>query len=98
MNETKWKWNREYPVRCRIKDVAGKEVRPGVIGLTPPISVPHLEKTGIAEKVHMKMKFGGKLISIDGVKITLDTGGVIYGHQCWWEAIGDVKSAAKPEI
>ena len=39
---------------------------------TPKVSKPHIEKLGTAEL-------------IDGlVKITLDDGNIIWGHECWW--------------
>ncbi len=65
----------EYPVRCKIIDVTGVEVFEGIIGNTPEVSKPHIGKTGLAEKV------GGK------VKITLDDGNILYGHECWWEPL-----------
>jgi len=64
----------KYPVRCRIMDVTGQEVFPGIIGNTPDISKPHIGKSGLAEKLD------------DGnVRITLDDGNIIFGYDCWWE-------------
>ena len=64
----------KYPVRCRIMDVTGQEVFPGIIGNTPDISKSHIGKSGLAEKLD------------DGnVRITLDDGGIIFGYDCWWE-------------
>lgn len=66
-----------YPVRCRIIDVTGQEVFPGIIGKTPNESKPHVGKKGLAEL-------------IDGaVRITLDDGNVVYGYECWWESLED---------
>lgn len=65
----------KYPVRCVIVDVDDKEVSPGIIGVTPDISKPHIGKQGLAEKEGAR------------VKITLDDGGILYGDQCWWEPI-----------
>ena len=65
----------EYPIRCEIIDVTGKEVFPGFVGNTPDISRPHIGKQGLAEE--------------DGpfVKITLDDGTILYGFECWWKPI-----------
>jgi hypothetical protein len=61
-----------YPVRCKIVDVAGCEVYPGLIAATPDVSRAHIGKKGLAER--------------DGinVKITLDDGSILYGYECWW--------------
>ena len=65
----------EYPTRCKIIDVTGIEVSPGLEGRTPEESKPHIGKEGLAERV-------------DGdVRITLDGGGILYGWECWWEPI-----------
>lgn len=60
-----------YPVRARIVDVTG-----GYLGdipmRTPPVSIPHIGEEGLAEMV-------------DGsVRITLDSGAVLWGYECWW--------------
>ena len=65
----------KYPVRCEIIDVTGVEVFPGVLGKTPEESKQHVGKRGLAEKAGLR------------VKITLDDGSVIYGHECWWTSI-----------
>lgn len=70
-----WKWTGTYPVRCRIMDVEGKEIFPGVMGRTPEASKPHLGKEGTAS------------VRRGVVEITLDDGSTIYGHQCWWEPL-----------
>ena len=62
-----------YPTRARIVDVAGAEVFPGVLGNTPDVSKPHVGKFGLAEQMDNGL-----------VRITLDDGVVIWGHQCWW--------------
>lgn len=65
-----------YPVRCRIVDVTGEEVLSGVEGRTPDKSRQHIGKVGTAE-----------LVDAGTVKITLDDGSEIYGHECWWETL-----------
>ena len=72
----------KYPTRCEIIDVVGKEVFPGIMGNTPEKSKPYVGQQGIAE-----------LIDFLTVKITLDSGDIIYGHECWWKPIDDI---AKP--
>lgn len=66
----------EYPVRCKIIDVVGVEVLPGIEGLTPEVSKPHIGKEGLAEDTG------------DNTRITLDDGTIIWGYECWWEPIG----------
>lgn len=69
-----WIW---YPTRCRIIDIAGKALGPGIVAMTPAPSKPHIGKKGVAEEV-------------DGVvRITLDDGTVLYGWECWWKPIAD---------
>lgn len=72
-----------YPVRCRIIDVTGFELIPGLIANTPDVSKPHIGKEGIAERAD------------DGinVKITLDDGTILYGYECWWEPLEEWKSS-----
>jgi hypothetical protein len=65
----------KYPTRCRIVDVSGNEVFPGLTANTPEISKPHIGKLGLAEKIN------------DIVRITLDDGNLLYGYECWWEPI-----------
>lgn len=67
----------EYPTRCRIIDVTGQEVFPGIEGRTPDESKPHIGKEGVAE------------CSDDGwtVRITLDDGTILFGCECWWEPL-----------
>ncbi len=62
----------EYPVRCRIVDVVGQEVLPGIEGNTPEESKPHIGKMGLAELVG------------EDVRITLDGGAILWGYECWW--------------
>ena len=66
----------KYPTRCRIIDVAGQEVFPGIIGATPEVSKPHIGKEGLAELLEPLI-----------VRITLDDGTIIMGYECWWEPI-----------
>lgn len=80
--ESTWKWDGNYPVRCKIVDVTDMEVAPGVIGNTPDKSKPHIERTGTAYEDPM------------GVKINMDDGSVLYGYECWWAPIGPVEFAA----
>jgi hypothetical protein len=75
----------KYPIRCEIIDVTGTEVFKGVMGRTPEVSLLHIGKHGLAEA------FGAK------IRITLDDGTVLMGHECWWVPedrgpwIGEVK-------
>jgi hypothetical protein len=69
----------QYPTRCRIVDVTGQEVLPGVEGRTPDESKPHVGKEGLAELVN---DGGG-----EEVMIQLDDGGVLMGWECWWEPL-----------
>ena len=64
-----------YPTRCKIIDVTGMEVAPGLEGRTPEVSKPHLGKCGLAEWVE------------GHVRITLDDGSVLWGYECWWTPI-----------
>lgn len=66
-------WDGTYPVRARIIDAAGKELAPGVKAATPDTSLPHIGKEGIA------IEEGPWTVRID-----LDDGSKIYGHECWW--------------
>lgn len=66
----------QYPTRCRIIDVTGQEVLPGIEGKTPAISKRHVGKEGLAE-----------LMKDENVRITLDDGNIIYGYDCWWEPL-----------
>lgn len=63
----------KYPTRCRIVDAAGTEILPGFVAKTPAASKPHIGKEGLAEEIDKSY-----------VRITLDDGGIIYGHECWW--------------
>ena len=65
----------KYPVRCKIVDVTGEEVFPGIEGRTPDESKPHIGKMGVAEEAG------------ETVRITLDDGTIIWGSECWWEPI-----------
>lgn len=67
-----------YPTRCEIIDVTGVEVFPDVMGNTPDISKPHVGEFGLAEKIDDLT-----------VKITLDSGVVLMGYECWWRPIRD---------
>ena len=62
----------KYPTRCKIIDVTGIEVMPGIKGRTPHISKPHIGKKGLAEIID------------DDVRITLDDGNILWGYECWW--------------
>lgn len=70
----------EYPVRCRIVDVTGEEVFPGLERRTPDESRPHIGKEGLAEWAEW---------ADETVRITLDDGTVLRGSECWWEPITD---------
>ena len=71
-----------YPKRARIVDVVGVQVFPGVLGNTPDVSKPHVGKFGLAEQMDNGL-----------VRITLDDGAVIWGHQCWWVPVEDTDNA-----
>lgn len=66
-----------YPVRCKIIDVTGFEILPGIECRTPDVSKPHIGKEGIAEELSDEFT----------VKITLDDGTTLYGYECWWEPL-----------
>ena len=68
----------EYPTRCRIIDVTGKELH-GLPIKTPEPSKLHIGKEGVARLVPAH---GGQLVTI-----TLDDGTVLHGHDCWWEPL-----------
>ena len=64
-----------YPIRCQIVDPMGATVNIGgedFQSKTPPKSIPHIGKKGLAERVR------------GDVRITLDDGNIIYGYECWW--------------
>ena len=61
-----------YPTRCQIIDADGIEIIPGVLGVNPEEAIPHIGKIGMAESTEK------------GIKITLDDGNILWGHQCWW--------------
>ena len=68
-----------YPVRCVIVDPEGEGKTITLLDgsvlvlIAPEISKPHVGKHGLAE-----------LTEDLNVKITLDDGSIIYGHECWW--------------
>jgi len=71
----------KYPTRCKILDVTGIEVFPGIKGSTPDISKPHIGKYGLAEiVVHPEQ-------ASEQVRITLDDGSVLWGFECWWQPL-----------
>jgi len=49
------------------------EVLPGIEGRTPEESKSSIGKQGLAE-----------LLPNNTVRIALDDGSVLYGHECWW--------------
>jgi hypothetical protein len=66
----------KYPTRCEIVDAEGKEVVPGITAKTPEASKPFVGQQGLAERLE------------DGnVRITLDSGDVLFGYECWWKRI-----------
>jgi len=65
----------KYPTRCQIVDPDGSEIVPGLKRKTPDDSKPHIGKEGLAERID------------GGVRITLDDGGIIWGHECWWTPV-----------
>jgi hypothetical protein len=74
-----------YPTRCRIIDVIGQEVLPGIMGNTPEVSKPHVGKFGTAE-----------IIDDYDVKITLDDGNVLWGYECWWQSVSSIQLDSQP--
>ena len=66
----------KYPVRCKIIDVTGK-IKFGFHLKTPDASKPYIGEEGLAEEVEGK------------VRIKLDNGETIYGHECWWKPLKD---------
>ena len=73
----------KYPVRCKIIDVTGVEVFPGMEGKTPDKSKPHIGKEGMAYN------------SREGVTIELDDGTIIHGYECWWTPLESDKPPTK---
>ncbi len=71
----------EYPTRCRIIDVTGEDLCPGIERRTPEASKKHIGKEGLAEEV------GEFCPGIANVRITLDDGTVLWGYECWWEPL-----------
>ena len=65
----------KYPCRCKIIDISGELLAPGIVAATPDISKQHIGKLGLAESVD------------EYVRITLDDGNIIYGYECWWTPI-----------
>jgi len=72
-----WQWDGTYPVKCRIVDPTGDTIAPGITANAPERSLPHVDEYGVAELME------------DGrnVRITLDSGEIIYGYQCWWRPV-----------
>ena len=67
-------------IRCKIVDIAGQELLPGIIAKTPPQSRAHIGKLGTV----IDEEYEGWT-----VKILLDDGNVLCGYDCWWEEIDD---------
>ena len=62
-------------IRCVIIDIDGEVISseyPDVVARTPEVSKPYIGERGVAEAEEW------------GIKITLDNGNIIYGHECWW--------------
>ena len=70
--------NVKYPTRCEIIDPDGHKITPELAAKAPDASKPHIGKKGLAEKL-------GEW----EVRITLDDGTIIYGHECWWVPLPD---------
>ncbi len=71
----------DYPTRARVLDVTG-EVWNGLHIATPAVSAPHVGKEGLAEMVPDPAEAG-----YEAVRLTLDDGTVLWGWECWWEAV-----------
>lgn len=82
-----------YPTRCQIVNADGLPYVPipGMMKRTPNRSLRHIGKKGLAEEVPWPFGMAAGLNSV--VKITLDDGAVIYGHECWWVPIEESKDA-----
>lgn len=65
----------KYPIRCQIVNADGDTFL-GFPTASPKVSIPHIGKRGLAEKIDDYT-----------VRITLDDGNVIYGYECWWKPI-----------
>jgi len=76
----------KYPIRCKIIDVNGHDVFPGIAGRTPDISKPHIGKVGLAEDLPQ------------GIRITLDDETILWGYECWWVPKEEVKQLEKEVI
>lgn len=72
----------EYPTRCVIVDADGGEFC-GLPTRTPDASKPHVGKHGTAELILTDDAFPFD----EQVRITLDDGVVIWGHECWWKPV-----------
>ncbi len=69
----------KYPVRCKIVDVTGLKRTMGGKDFTlttPEISKLHIGKEGFAKKDENGF-----------VRIKLDDGNILWGHECWWVPI-----------
>lgn len=73
MKASGWKWDGKYPVRCRITDADGLDLGGGLTARTPGRSIPHIGDQGLADRD-----------AKNRIRIILDDGYVIYGHECWW--------------
>ncbi len=71
----------KYPTRCEIIDVTGRE-QFGLKRRTPDKSKPYIGQTGLAERAEPGSR----------VKITLDSGEIIYGDECWWRPLKNAET------
>ena len=71
----------KYPTRCEIIDVTGRE-KFGLKLRTPDESKTYIGQTGLAERAEPGSR----------VKITLDSGGIIYGDECWWRPLKNAET------
>lgn len=73
-----------YPLRCKIVDIAGEPIdplNPDIVAATPAVSKPYVGEEGLAELLFdLEEDIWGEGL----VRITLDSGNVIWGYECWW--------------
>ncbi len=75
----------KYPTRCEIIDVTGKELF-GLPLRTPDESKPYIGQTGLAERAGDSWR----------VKITLDSGEILFGDECWWRRLKNAETQNRP--
>jgi len=78
----------EYPTRCVIRDIEGDPLDDtGLVARTPEVSRQYIGQRGLAEKVPDSDSIFG-----ESVRITLDSGDVIWGYECWWSPLPEERN------